>query len=488
MNDSNNERLTRLLSDCYDDPDVFNSVILQRPPFRGPQVGWCRDLVEYRCLAIETGNMLGKDYWIGGIVPWWLCTRENSLVIVTGPGQTILGSVTWKEIRKAIHGSPFSIGAKISQGIKTSPHTVVMAPGWQALGYSTTSVERASGQHAGQLLVIVEEASGVEPEAWDALESLGYTKLVAIGNPLRPEGGFVDLCNQAASDKARSVPKREATCYRNVPSTAGPDAHLVKSPYGLADQTWIDACRRKYGEDSLWYRAHVLAIRPALLNEQLIPTADLDRCITAETAATVAMLRGDKEKAARLCGKKRIGCDVGEGVGNARSVIIARDDLGIIAKHASRYTGPGDAAEAMVMMAQELGIPPEQCSYDGAGQTGKRLGNALAKRGFERARPFFGSASGGKRCTNLRTACALALARRLDRDHFAGSGFVWHPFAIEPDSDWEAMREELLGLRYHLQGDQSALEKKDEFMERLGRSPDYSDALCQTFRQEAVEG
>ena len=52
----------------------------------------------------------------------------------------------------------------------------------------------------------------------------------------------------------------------------------------------------------------------------------------------------------------------------------------------------------------------------------------------------------------------------------------------------KSIREELLGLRYHLDGDQSALESKEDFMDRLGRSPDFADALTQTFRQEAIEG
>jgi hypothetical protein len=472
-----------LLARCYNDPELFNAAILGRPDCTEYQAGWCRDLVEYRALAIETGNMLGKDWWIGLVVPWFLWTRKDSLIIVTGPGQTILGSVTWKEVRRAITRAKLPLGGTISQGIKTSPHTVRLGEGWHALGYSTTTVERASGQHAGQLLVIVEEASGVEPETWDALESLGYTKLVAIGNPLKAEGGFVDLCNQAQSDKARGVPKSEATCYRNVASTASPHAEETKSPYGLADRTWLDAVERKYGRDSLWYRAHVLAIRPTLANEQLIPEADLDRCISDATVKLVAELR----KAGRG-GKRKLACDVGEGCGNARTVVFVRDDLGVLALSASRYTGPGDAAEIMVKLAIKHGVKEEDVSYDGAGVTGKRLGNALARRGFSRARAFFGSGSGGKRCTNLRTACALAAARRLDADHYAGPASVWHPFHIAPSSDWPSMREELLALRYHLDGDQSALELKEDLMDRLGRSPDFADAFCQTFREEAVAG
>jgi hypothetical protein len=483
MTTDERERVTELLARSHDDPDLFNTCILARPPYFEHQRQWCRDVVGYRTLAVETGNQTGKDFWIGGVVPWWLLTRKDSLVICTGPGQSLLGSVTWKEIRRAIDDSPFDLGARVSVGIKTSPHTVTLGTGWQALGYSTTSVERASGQHAGQLLVIVEEASAVEPEAWEAIDSLGYTKLVAIGNPLRPDGGFVDLCNQAASDAARDVPKREATCYRNMPSTASPHAKLDKSPFGLADRTWLDACERKYGRDSLWYRAHVLAIRPTLNNETLIPIEDLDRCITDETAEICTKLR-----AVNRGGRRRLGCDVGEGVGNARTVCFVRDDLGVLECAASRYVSPLGASEVICRLAAKWGVREEDISYDGAGQTGKRLGNSLASKGYTRARPYFGSSSGGRRCTNLRTASALGLARRLDPDHHVSPGREWIPFHIAPTADWESIREELSNLRYELKGDQSALELKEMFSERLGRSPDFADALTQTFREEAVAG
>lgn len=476
-------RLVNLLARCHDDPDLFNSAVLRRAPYCDYQRQWCRDLVEHRSLAIETGNQTGKDYWIGGIVPWWLWTRKDSLSVVTGPGQTLLGSVTWKEIRRAIDRCPFTMGARISAGIKTSPHTVTLGPGWQALGYSTTSVERASGQHAGQLLAIVEEASGVERETWDGIESLGYSKLVAIGNPLRTDGGFVDLCNQAASDAARGIPARESVCYRNLPSTASPHAHLDRSPVGLADRTWLDAVARKYGESSLWYRCHVLAIRPTLSHEQLIPDVDLDRCISEETRSIVEKLRADGKGGAR-----RIGCDVGEGVGNARTVLFVRDELGTLAIEASRYTGPRDAAERMARLAELHGVRELDITFDGAGQTGKRLGNCLAALGLGRARPHFGSGSGGTRCTNRRTACALALARRLDPDHYRGPGTSFVPFHIPPTTDWPAIREELAALRYTLHKDLSQLESKEDMMDRIGRSPDFCDALTQTFFEEAIRG
>jgi len=150
---------------------------------------------------------------------------------------------------------------------------VEVSPRWHALGYSTTSVERASGQHAKDLLVIIEEASGVEDEIWNALDSLKYSKLVAIGNPIRAEGRFVDLIRQADKDREDCIPPNKAVYAIRIPSTESPHAHLEKSPYGLADRTWLEACYRHYGSNSLWVGSHIDARIPELSADVLMSKA-----------------------------------------------------------------------------------------------------------------------------------------------------------------------------------------------------------------------
>jgi len=49
-----------------------------------------------------------------------------------------------------------------------------------------------------------------------------------------------------------------------------PHAHLARSPVGLADKVWLEAVGREPGENSPWYRSHVLAQRPKLASERLI--------------------------------------------------------------------------------------------------------------------------------------------------------------------------------------------------------------------------
>ena len=50
-----------------------------------------------------------------------------------------------------------------------------------------------------------------------------------------------------------------------------PHAHLARSPVGFADKVWLEAVGREPSENSPWYRSHVLAQRPKLATETLIP-------------------------------------------------------------------------------------------------------------------------------------------------------------------------------------------------------------------------
>lgn len=460
--------------------------MLRRPPCHDIQKRWAEALVSNYILVIETGNALGKDWFFGGcIVPWWLYTRPHSLVIVTGPSQTLLGSVTWKELRRSIDGCPFvkagMLPAKMTGGIKTSPQVLEVKPGWQALGFSTTTIERMSGQHAENLLVLVGEASGVEDHVWDALDGLKYRKLVAYGNPIRPIGGFVSLCERGLQDERNGVPPAHAVKYINTPSTDSPHADLETSPVGLADKTWIEAMARKWGRASLWFKAHVLAQRPKLSSEILIQPEWLHRA-TSEFAANAAA----EWRRAKKGGRRKLSCDVGEGVGNARSVVVVRDDVGILEIAADAFAGAHATAQMMADLAQKWRVAPEDCSYDAAGNTGRRLSEALPAKHLVGTQPYYGAKPIGKRFGNMRSATAAAFARRLDPDSYIDGARNERPFHIPSHPDLDAILQELGELRGQLKGDRYCLEQKADFMERLGRSPDFCDAITQSFREEAI--
>ena len=64
-----------------------------------------------------------------------------------------------------------------------------------ALGLSTDSAESFQGYHGGHVLIIADEAPGIEPTIWDAFFGImtgGDVRLIMAGNPTRPSRPFYD--------------------------------------------------------------------------------------------------------------------------------------------------------------------------------------------------------------------------------------------------------------------------------------------------------
>ena len=125
-------------------------------------------------------------------------------------------------------------------------------------------------------------------------------------------------------------------------------------------------------------------------------------------------------------------------------------------------------------------------SFDGSGNTGRDIMKALERRYPFGLIPYFGSKPGGRFYVNARTACAAALARRLDPQ--TDRGVTRRPFHIPNGPHVQALFKELGELRYRLKAEKSELETKQDLMLRLDRSPDFADAICMTFRVEATHG
>jgi len=469
------DQLATCLNACRDDPALFNDIFLQRPPYWARQIEMCQSLVNYRTTAVYSGNAVGKDYWLAGAILWWLATRPGSLAIITGPSQTVLGSVTWKEIRRCLDVLIVPFGGKVSTGIRCSPHTVSIG-GSQALGFSTTSVERSSGQHNAHLLAVVEEASGVEDYVFDAIDSLNYERLVCIGNPIRSTGRFVDMIRQADRDRADGVPPSLAVNAIRIPSTESPDAEKDRSPYGLADRTWLESMFRKYGRRSLWVGSHIDAIIPSVDAEQLIPPEWLDY---HRMQVRQVVPPGHPIEMTRC-----IACDLGEGVGRDSSCVLVRDAWGILDIITGSAMGLPEAADAIGDLAARWHVRHERISFDKLG-IGRNFPNHLARWGITSAIPYAGEGRPRDSTSfpNLRSECGWLLRNRLDATHAAdmrAPSVMQMPFSFPFGEYYSRLVDELRPLTYNLIGKFTRILPKDDWTDAIGHSPDIADTLIQS--------
>lgn len=485
------ERITDLLAACRDDPGLFSSAVVGDDPFDDdkPHNGpfWRRQRMASRLVRdhhttiLPWGNSLGKSWWLARVILWWLYTRPGSVVITTAPTYQQLDSVLWKNIRQA-----HSRIKMVRWGtMRKQPLALDLGNGWHALGISTNKVERLSGHHNENLLFVGDEASGLAPEIFEAADSLIPTKVILIGNPIRAEGRFRELFDEAKKQaRDASIPEHERIVALSVASTESPHIDRDVSDKGLACGSWLRRMYRQYGRDSLWVKTHINAIFPDSSTEGVFPPAWLD-------AAAMTIRAGFHAHP----GTPWLAIDLGEGVARDKTVAIVRDRLGIREVVASNTLDLDAAALVASQLHHKWTIPQTRISYDKLG-VGRDFDRYLAKHGITNATPYHGSGSGGKEFFNLRSAAAWRLRQRLDPERMTegppnvsaitgqilGPGILTRqdPFAIPPFPGWEMMRKEMIACKYELQGKKIKLENKDDLCTRLGHSPDYLDAFIQS--------
>lgn len=488
---------------CRNDIKLFNDHFMRGLPLWSGegsgwegQVEWCKAVEQYREVVLATGNNLGKSVFTSQVViPWWAITRPGSLVVVTAASQNLIAQITWQGLKRAFEGftTPegvkhqpiIPIGAKISSGM-ASPATIDLPNGSRIIGLSTTTTERLSGLHNPNLLVVVEEASGVSDAIVEAIDGLGASKLVWVGNPLSQGTGFHTRYLQGLQDAACNIPPEQATKSIRVPSYASPHAHLAKSPWGIADKTWLDSMKRQHGEHSLWYTAHIDSRFPEQAAEVLIPQEHLSRATSDGIAASAAAWRR-----AGKGGRVRVACDVGEGVGAARTVIVVRDDVGFLELIADKHMDISSAAERIAQLKHKYRILEDHyISYDAGGSVGSRMKAALTAKRIN-AFEYYGGHPTTKfapNYSNMRTAAACAFARRIDPEAILPGLEQGAPFHLACGAELGPVLEELEGLQGQLAEDKYRLQPKDDFAASLGRSPDFADAIGQSFWMEARSG
>jgi phage terminase large subunit len=169
-------------------------MVLELPLWSG-QMEVAEAIVKDRRVTVRSGNALGKTVLLSLIAVWWTLARKDAVCVLVGPSATQLAAAAWGYIRQMIQQ------LKRLDVTVPSPTTAVgslrweLSPGNYMLGLSTDRPERLSGYHAGGVLVLVDEASRLTDQFWNALWGLiagGDSKIALVGNPLSTGGFFYD--------------------------------------------------------------------------------------------------------------------------------------------------------------------------------------------------------------------------------------------------------------------------------------------------------
>ena len=234
-----------------------------------------RALTQHRRVAVRSCNSVGKDFVAAVATLWFpIAYPGDCRVVTTAPTGHQLQDVVWgREIHRLYHGARVPLGGRLLD-LEWD-----ISPTEQAVAISTASKEALQGLHAEHLLVIVDEASAEElgDDIWQGLDSLaasGDARMLILGNPTRTEGRFYRAFHEEAEEwepihiAASETPNLQACAAlgsHDVPS----GCNIVQP--GLVTHEWCEDARRIYGEDSDYYRVHVLGDFPLAGSDALIP-------------------------------------------------------------------------------------------------------------------------------------------------------------------------------------------------------------------------
>ena len=244
-----------------EDPFLFFEEVLGLPKYAeldgsltSDQIRLVEAILEHKHVACTSGNGTGKSYILAAIVLWFLATNEHSMVITTSASWEHVEDVLWPEIRKMYyaardHGIP--LGGKLLDTRLTFDEK------WFGFGLSTDSATRFQGKHAGRVLIVIDEATGVKAEIFEAANTMAngeHDIVIATANPTDPSCDFKELVEP--SDGRASLWHRVVISAEDHPNVIYGKTIIP----GAVTRTSIQEVVTQFGEDSPQYDARVRGI------------------------------------------------------------------------------------------------------------------------------------------------------------------------------------------------------------------------------------
>lgn len=220
-----------------------------------------------RYTAVPSCHGPGKSFTASAVAAWWMDVHPpgESFVITTAPTDPQVKAILWKEIKRR-HSE-----AGMSGRITLEAHWYTTNAGVEELvgmGRKPQDYNAAAfqGIHAKYVLVLIDEACGVEKSLFDALETLltnDYARMLAIGNPDDPASHFETVCRPGSGYNVIPISAYDTPNFTGefVPTDV---AEVLVTPL------WVDERKKKWGVTSPLFISKVLAKFPEISTDTLI--------------------------------------------------------------------------------------------------------------------------------------------------------------------------------------------------------------------------
>jgi len=431
-----------------------------------------------RKTAVRSCHSSGKTFTLSRAALWFLYAFPPAVVIDTAPTDRQVRNQFWREFRLAHQKAHMPLGGEL---LKTQFN---LAEDWYAFGFSTrettgdTVADKFQGFHGKNILIIVDEASGVSESIFEAIDgsmSSGLTvRLVYIGNPTRRDGSFANAFSDPSFKHIHISAFDTPNFFQNgILSVDDLIEEKVKQAKiimpGLASPDWALDMKRKYTVDSDVFRVRVLGNFPTKSSDTLIGI-DL---VELASNRQLPELKTDEEKEEWAAVPEIIGVDVAR-YGDDNTVIVYRK--GNYAKVLDKMQGQNTMATAGMVRRLLLEYPKARAQIDIIG-----IGSGVYDRLAEQS-------DIAHRVAGVNVAQAAddkELYKNIRAEGWDMAKDWLKTAVLEPDEDWYQLTKPKYKI---ISSGQMQLESKDDLKKRKINSPDVADALVLTLVQPTESG
>ncbi len=158
----------------------------------------CASIVHNRYTAVQASHAVGKTHLAALLTNWWYdCWDEHIVYITATTWKQALG-LTFKYVTtmRRVAGLP----GKILESGRVEDNDAILKGSHKIEAINSESGEGFQGEHSADMLIILEEATGVPEFIWKALKGLMTSpgcRCLAIGNPTNSSGRFAMACRSA---------------------------------------------------------------------------------------------------------------------------------------------------------------------------------------------------------------------------------------------------------------------------------------------------
>ncbi len=399
-----------------------------------------------RKMSVRSGHGTGKSTTSSWAMLWYVLLRFPNKVVVTAPTSGQLFDALFAELKRWINELPPQLQVLLT--VKSDRVELSAAPAEAFISARTSRAETPealAGVHSQNVLLVVDEASGVPEKVFEAAAGSmsGHSATtILLSNPTRSSGTFFESQTRLAS----TWWTRRWSC--------------VESP--LVSEEFVDEMRLRYGEDSNAFRIRVLGEFPMADDDTIIPFHLADSAIKRDIeipedtkpiwGLDVARFGADKTA---LC--KRYG--------NVVTEITSWQGLDLmqtVGRVMAEYEGLSPSMRPSEILVDSIGVGGgvvDRLRELGAPVRGINVGEAPAM---------------GNTYMNLRAEL-----------WFKTKGWLEDRSCKLPNDD--QLLAELTSIRYAFTpGGKMKAESKDDMRKRGLKSPDLADALCLTMASDAA--